>query len=575
MNAAAGSPPYGVLSVSLRFEGDVEGEVFHGEGVAYFRDGHVYKGSFFHGLLHGFGEYIWSDGLKYQLVIITDEDGAENKDRHQKELQNVQGEFKMNVPMGTGTYTWLDGSTYEGEVKQGLRHGFGTHKCAKTLAVYRGQWYLGKRQGKGLMHYNQEGTTWYEGEWLNNCREGWGKHHYPSGNVYEGEWRNNIRHGEGTMRWIDLDEQYSGQWVNGVQEGRGTHTWLRKRAPCSLYPRMNEYIGEVFQRMRHGRGDFFYASGAVYSGEWNHDRKHGQGRYVFEDGRVYEGEFIKDSIAEFPAFTPGLSGITSPFPDENFGSSNFFSLNFGNSGEASKTRSSFSPLGSDIILNIQTLLTRVPENRRDQELKQVEFAVLRHIGLLREIYSFYSNLGHEEHPERTYPMTLLQFSRFLLDCRVHQCGITLAHMLRLVTAEEACSPSTVILPRECISLIISVAYHIFHKDTESTKIISECFSKLMMQNIVPNAKNVKGYLFHHADVGSIYSERCWEIYQILSKAHSVKSVACITVRQFILMLQDLCLYDEYLTVSKVLKILSQESPAVSDGTYSNLDLEVS
>lgn len=50
--------------------------------------------------------------------------------------------------MGHGTYTWLDGSTYEGEVHQGVRHGLGMYKCFKTSTVYRGQWDLGKRQGQ-------------------------------------------------------------------------------------------------------------------------------------------------------------------------------------------------------------------------------------------------------------------------------------------------------------------------------------------------------------------------------------------------------------------------------------------
>jgi len=59
-----------------------------------------------------------------------------------------QGNFKLNVPMGHGTYTWLDGSTYEGELHQGVRHGVGVFKCFKTSTVYRGQWHLGKRQGQ-------------------------------------------------------------------------------------------------------------------------------------------------------------------------------------------------------------------------------------------------------------------------------------------------------------------------------------------------------------------------------------------------------------------------------------------
>ncbi|XP_077057278.1 radial spoke head 10 homolog B isoform X2 [Siphateles boraxobius] len=525
-----------------RYEGDKCGEMFHGEGVAYFQGGHIYKGSFSHGLMHGSGEYIWSDGLKYQ------------------------GDFQLNVPMGHGTYTWLDGSTYEGELHQGVRHGVGVFKCFKTSTVYRGQWHLGKRQGQGVMYYNQASTSWYKGDWVNNCREGCGKRCYPSGNVYEGQWRNNVRHGQGTMRWVQLDQQYSGQWLNGIQDGKGTHTWFCKRVPCSQYPRMNEYTGEFVQGMRHGQGQFLYASGAVYSGEWKHNKKHGQGKYTFENGLVYEGEFNKDSMAEFPAFTPGLSGITTPFPDEN------------DSSKRSSQSSTNSPLGSDMVLNIQTLLDRIPEAHRDQELKQVEFAVLRHIGLLREIYSFYSSLGHEKSADKIFPLTYLQFSRFLMDCKVHQHGITQAQIDHLLT-DQVHSPFTAILPRECISYIIVVAYHICHEDIESSNnILAACFSKLMRQNIIPNAKNVKGSLFCHpvhASVACHYSDRCWEIYQALCKANSVQPDQTLTARQFVWLLKDLCLYDSELTVSKVLEILSVDSPAIHDGIYSNLDLKMS
>ncbi|XP_051967966.1 radial spoke head 10 homolog B isoform X2 [Xyrauchen texanus] len=524
-----------------RYEGDKCEDLFHGEGVAYFQGGHVYKGSFSNGLMHGRGEYIWSDGLKYQ------------------------GDFKSNVPMGHGTYTWLDGSTYEGEIHHGIRHGVGTYKCAKTSNVYRGQWYLGRRQGKGIMHYNQ--ASWYKGDWLNNCREGFGVRHYPSGNVYEGQWRNNVQNGEGTMRWTQLEQQYSGQWVNGVQDGKGMHTWFRRRLPCSQYPCMNEYNGEFVQGMRHGRGKFSYASGAVYCGEWKHDKKHGQGKYTFENGNAFEGEFIKDCVAEFPAFTPGVNGTRTPSP-----------------GDSPKIQSStnYSLLGSDMALNIQTLLSRVPEAHRDQELKQVEFAVLRHIGLLREIYSFYSSLGHEQSPDKTFPLTHLQFLHILKDCNAHQHGITLAQMDRLISEDiqpdEVRSPFTTILPRECVSYIITTAYHIYYKDIESSNnVLAACFSKLMKQNIIPNAKNVKGPLFCHpvhAAVACNYTDRCWDIYQALCNANTFHPGQSLTVRHFIWMFKDLGLYDNELTVSKVLEILSVENPAIYNITHSNLDLEI-
>lgn len=37
------------------------------------------------------------------------------------------GEFTDNRITGYGVYTWPDGSIYEGEVKDGLRHGTGKY----------------------------------------------------------------------------------------------------------------------------------------------------------------------------------------------------------------------------------------------------------------------------------------------------------------------------------------------------------------------------------------------------------------------------------------------------------------
>ncbi|KAF7663101.1 hypothetical protein LDENG_00219350, partial [Lucifuga dentata] len=127
------------------------------------------------------------------------------------------GEFVSNVPTGHGKYTWLDGSFYVGEVYNGKRHGTGTHKCAINDVIYRGQWHLGERHGKGVMYYNQNQTSWYKGDWVRNNKEGWGLRCYPSSNFYSGEWKNNERHGEGTMRWLKVGQQYIGMWQNGVQ----------------------------------------------------------------------------------------------------------------------------------------------------------------------------------------------------------------------------------------------------------------------------------------------------------------------------------------------------------------------
>ncbi|OWK11449.1 RSPH10B [Cervus elaphus hippelaphus] len=59
-----------------------------------------------------------------------------------------QGDFVKNIPMNHGVFTWPDGSTYEGEVVNGKRHGFGMFKCSTQPVSYIGHWCHGKRHGK-------------------------------------------------------------------------------------------------------------------------------------------------------------------------------------------------------------------------------------------------------------------------------------------------------------------------------------------------------------------------------------------------------------------------------------------
>lgn len=234
------------------YEGEKVRGLYEGEGFAVFQGGNTYHGMFSEGLMHGQGTYIWADGLKYE------------------------GDFVKNIPMNHGVYTWPDGSTYEGEVVNGMRNGFGMFKCGTQPVSYIGHWCHGKRHGKGSIYYNQEGTSWYEGDWVYNIKKGWGIRCYKSGNIYEGQWENNMRHGEGRMRWLTTNEEYTGHWEKGIQNGFGTHTWFLKRIPNSQYPLRNEYIGAFVNGFRHGQGKFYYASGAMYEGEWVSNKKQGR-----------------------------------------------------------------------------------------------------------------------------------------------------------------------------------------------------------------------------------------------------------------------------------------------------------
>lgn len=64
------------------------------------------------------------------------------------------------------------------------------------------------------------------------------------------------------------------------------------------------YEGDVNQNdERHGRGTYYWETGARYEGDWYHNDMHGQGTYYYTDGSVYRGDFNHDMREGFAVFT--------------------------------------------------------------------------------------------------------------------------------------------------------------------------------------------------------------------------------------------------------------------------------
>lgn len=85
-----------------------------------------------------------------------------------------------------------------------------------------------------------------------------------------------------TLTYLSTDSIRGGSTLNmshvhflSFQNGLGTHTWFLKRVPNTQYPLRNEYRGNFVNGCRHGHGKFYYASGAIYEGEWVSNKKHG------------------------------------------------------------------------------------------------------------------------------------------------------------------------------------------------------------------------------------------------------------------------------------------------------------
>ncbi|NXL44676.1 R10B2 protein, partial [Podilymbus podiceps] len=562
------------------YEGEKVHGLYEGEGFAYFEGGNTYKGMFSAGLMHGQGTYTWADGVKYE------------------------GTFVKNVQMFNGCYTWSDGSIYEGSIKNGVRHGFGFFRSGTCPVSYIGYWCKGKRHGKGTIYYDQEHTSWYSGDWVNNIKEGWGMRCYKSGNIYEGQWEKNVCHGKGRMRWLTANQEYMGQWVYGIQHGYGTHIWFLKRIPLSQYPLRNEYIGDFVNGERHGHGKFVYASGAVYDGEWVCNKKHGKGKFVFKNGHVYEGEFIDDRVVEhgaFPVDAVNAKELNAVCPGSNFDTGKqlkknstpftYFICMVENVTIVTGSENT-SVLGSNIELDISSLLDLLPREERHEEVKQVEFAVLRHVTELRRVYTFYSGLGCDDSLDNTFLMTKLQFWRFLKDCQFHHSNISLAEMDRILSGlflsiflgdkkplEEIHCPHETLLFRTFLSYLIHLAFHIYHeKHKEKGPYLHKCFLEMMSRNVIPAACCIQGILFSEewcTVFAMSYIDKCWEIYRAFCRPNTKPPFEpTMKMRHFLWMLNDFKLLSKQLTASRLVEILVKDGSSLNDSSCTNLETEL-
>ncbi|KAL9645910.1 hypothetical protein ABK040_001019 [Willaertia magna] len=319
---------------------------------------------------------------------------------------------------------WQDGSKYKGEIKDGLRHGFGKFTCCSingknNKSKYIGQWFEGKRHGKGILFYsinsNNNNTNTsitinsknnhsinnnnsingnierYEGEFKNNKRDGYGIMYYKSGSYYEGNWSKNLREGKGKMYWTnDPMEIYDGDWHNDLPNGKGKHFYFQHFINNNTSNntsingmnhfnnnlnnnKCNYYEGEYKNGMREGFGTFYYADGSFYSGNWSFNRKNGHGYFYNVNGTSEYGIWKNDKLIIL----------------EHHHSINGNSIN---SNLNNNLNSNYSLL-MKITIYINDLLLRIDGNLED--LNKIDSLILRNIRRFKSIFMHYSKYGIE------------------------------------------------------------------------------------------------------------------------------------------------------------------------------------
>lgn len=244
-----------------------------------YEDDSYYRGEIKNGLRNGFGEEInlkgnyyyagiWKNGKRTGncLILKKREDGV---NVYFSKNKTITGLFKMT---GEGTYIWPNQEKYVGNWKEGMRNEKGKKYYLNGVLEYDGEWENDKKEGKGKVYREKDGSLSYDGYWINGERNGWGTYYRESGKKkYEGQWEDDTITGEGTYFRQDGESlKYFGRLKKGLRDGEGISYYENGK---------KNYEGEWKNDMKEGWGTSYGRNGVsiIYEGEWmNGDPTHEQ-----------------------------------------------------------------------------------------------------------------------------------------------------------------------------------------------------------------------------------------------------------------------------------------------------------
>lgn len=410
---------YHFINDSLQYYGDFENNHYSGYGEYYKNNKLLYAGYWENGIQSGKGTE-FQDGAKFSGEYLNGKkEGSFEISRNgtirlvnfhegKPDLNNCKIYFNNGTmwlgslnsiyePNGTGqtissdglinfenrvdgnltgvqTYSFSDASSYEGEVKDCKRNGYGVQVYSTGITYYgnwendyqngygdleidddwyysgewknglydgegyfsfpdfsyEGEWKAGKKDGYGtltLANLQYEGCwkddaingegyisyadgSYYEGSWKDNKRNGYGEYVWADGSSYYGNWEEDFPNGEGEIN-LSNGDYYTGEIEYGYFSGAGTY----------IFANGDRYEGTFVENKKDGIGYYYFANGNSYEGEFKNNQPNGKGRFYFENGTFYDGEFengkLKGNGSLFIPEENDYTVITSSFWSEN------------------------------------------------------------------------------------------------------------------------------------------------------------------------------------------------------------------------------------------------------------------
>jgi hypothetical protein len=239
-----------VFDVCAYFEGEWLKGQRTGKG-SLFLENEKYDGGLFKGERVNEGTITYSNGDTYVGEFGTDQTA--------KSLLPGAFDFILGLPHGKGEYTFLDGSSYVGEMREGVfcgkgmyvdatgyvqegmfeagvLHGFGTHTWRNGHTI-TGNWIHGVLHGPGVKEVSKHGDE-FKGTYIGGEREGRATIKAHDGDLHANFWTNNLRSGHGSCKYgnvaikldsnkkpiITSDYEYEGHFLANKTCARGLHT---------------------------------------------------------------------------------------------------------------------------------------------------------------------------------------------------------------------------------------------------------------------------------------------------------------------------------------------------------------
>lgn len=171
------------------YQGQLQQGVFHGQGRYKSYRGTVYEGEFQRGRMQGQGTIRYKGGAVY-VGEVRDWQMHGKGEYTTPDKARYAGEFLNDAQHGKGEIDYGNGAVYVGDIVNWMAEGKGV-AVSQTGDKYTGQFRTNNYDGKGVLEYRKSGDR-YEGEFKNGLRHGFGKYTIadPKGHkkVREGWW---------------------------------------------------------------------------------------------------------------------------------------------------------------------------------------------------------------------------------------------------------------------------------------------------------------------------------------------------------------------------------------------------